>query len=295
MVLTSVFDYTFLSGIYSNNWSQAKLVTVFKKGDERNVRNYRGISVINCTAILYDMVLRSRLKQWFQPYREQAGAQDKKGCLEHIVSLRLLRDPARRKQSLFVTFVDFSQAYDRVPRPVLSRVLRRPGCGSVMSCALVAMYSVTGSWIGSALVVLSLGVRQGSPTSCLLFIIYVNELIRMVKERNGNDGFLKWLHILVLMNDTVLLSTSRESMMLKMSQLQRFCSGYGMFINESKTKFFVINGSNADVEPLVKNELLVSHCDSCVYLGSPFTSDGSPTSAVKVHAKLKMPHEFKFI
>ncbi len=92
-----------------------------------------------------------------------------------------------------------------------------------MLCALVAMYTITESWIGTALVVLTLGVRQGSPTSCLLFIIYVNELIRIVKEGNGNDGFLKWLHILVLMDDTVLLSTSREGMMLKLSQLKSFC------------------------------------------------------------------------
>ena len=62
-----------------------------------------------------------------------------------------------------------------------------------------------------------------------------------------------------------------------------------------KLSFFVINGSNVDVEPLVVNGLVVKHCDSYVYLGSPFTSDGSPTSAVKVHARLKMPHVLKFI
>ena len=113
------------------------------------------------------MVLCSRLKLWFRPYREQAGAQEKRGCLEHIVSLRLLCDIARRKKlTLYVTFVDFSQAYDMVPRRTLFKILRRMGCGSVMLCALVAMYQLTESIIGTAVVTITLGVRQGSPTSC---------------------------------------------------------------------------------------------------------------------------------
>ncbi len=63
------------------------------------------------------MILCSRLKIWFKPFREQAGAQEKRGCLVHIVSLRLLCDMAQRKKlKLFVTFIDFSKAYDRVPR-----------------------------------------------------------------------------------------------------------------------------------------------------------------------------------
>ena len=120
------------------------MCTLFKKGNRKDVNNYRGISIMNSMAKLYDMVLCLRLKMWFKPFREQAGAQKKRGCLEHIVSLRLLCDMARRKKlKLFVIFIDFSKAYDRVPRDKLFRVLQRLGCGSAMLCALVAMYSVT--------------------------------------------------------------------------------------------------------------------------------------------------------
>lgn len=41
--------------------------------------------------------------------REQAGAQEKRSCLENIVVLRLLCDMAKRmKLILFVAFIDFS-------------------------------------------------------------------------------------------------------------------------------------------------------------------------------------------
>lgn len=118
-----------------------------------NVGTYRGISIINSVAKLYDMVLCSRLKQWFKPFREQAGAQEKRGCIEHVVALRLLCDMAKRNRfKLYVAFVDFSKAYDFVPRVTLFRVLRRLGCGAVMLSVLVAMYNITESLLGTAVI-----------------------------------------------------------------------------------------------------------------------------------------------
>ena len=120
------------------------------------------------------MILNDRLSQWFSPFREQAGAQKKRGCLEHIVTLRLICDIARRKKySLFVTFVDFSKAYDYVNRTVLFKMLKRLGCGCIMLAALVNMYQITESVIRTAAITATLGLKQGSPTSCILFVIYI--------------------------------------------------------------------------------------------------------------------------
>lgn len=296
LTLTSLFNAVFESGVYPESWRRAIVFTVFKRGDKTNVDNYRGISVINSISKLYDMIMCCRLNQWFRPYREQAGAQSKRGCTEHIVSLRLLTDMAHRQRlKLYVTFVDFSKAYDKVPREKLFTILKRLGCGVRMLASLVAMYRVTESVIGGAVMTASLGVRQGSPTSCLLFVIFMNELIKMLKESCAPDGFLGWLHALVLMDDTVLLSTSREGMIRKIRILKNFCNEYGMTMNQGKTKFFVISGTKDDMEPLHVDGMVISSCTHYVYLGSPFTSDGSVTSALRVHAKSKTGHVLKFV
>ena len=147
--------------------------------------------VINCLAKLYDMILCARLETWFKPYREQAGAQKGRGCVEHIVTLRLITDFAKKKKNkLFVVFVDFTQAYDLVPRDMLFRVLKRLGCGTVMLAALIAIYRVTNSVIGTVVVATTIGVRQGSYISCLLFILYINDLIKLIKENCNPEGFL---------------------------------------------------------------------------------------------------------
>ena len=120
VTVTMLFNNIFMSATYPSSWVTAKLFTVFKRGSRMLVSNYRGISVINSFAKLYDMVLCARLNRWFSPYREQAGSQAGRGCIEHIVTLRLLCDLARKKKfKLFVTFIDFSQAYDKVPRDVM--------------------------------------------------------------------------------------------------------------------------------------------------------------------------------
>ena len=136
------------------------------------------------------------------------------------------------------------------------------------------MHHVTHSVIGASVMAATIGVRQGSPTSCLLFILYINDLIKMIKDNSHNDGFLSWLHLLVLMDDTVLLATTRQlSMIQKISLLKSFCQSYGMKINQSKTKFFVISGNPEDSYPMHVNGLMIEHCINYNYLGSVFTCD----------------------
>ena len=142
ILITTLFNLIFTSASYPVSWAKAKLFMLFKRGNRKDPNNYRGISVINSIAKLFDMVLCNRLELWLKSYREQAGAQKGRGCIEHIVTLRLLSDYAKKKKTkLFMTFVDFSKAYDLVPRHMLFSVLKRLGCGAVMLSVLVAIYS----------------------------------------------------------------------------------------------------------------------------------------------------------
>ncbi len=81
-----------------------------------------------------------------------------------------------------------------------------------MLAALVAMYSLTQNVVGTAIITVTLGVRQGSPGSCLLFILFIYGLIMMVKNGVELDDILAWLRIPVVMDDTVLLATTKQNM-----------------------------------------------------------------------------------
>lgn len=76
-------------------------------------------------------------------------------------------------------------------RKKLFKIFRMMGCTrSVMLCALVAMYQLPESMIETAAATITLGVRQGSSTSCVLFIMFVNDLKKMIKGGCEVDGFL---------------------------------------------------------------------------------------------------------
>ena len=104
LLITSLFNLIFSSASYHVSWSKSKLFMLFKRGNRKDPNNYRGISVINSVAKLFDMVLCNHLELWFKPYREQAGAQRGRGCIEHIVALRLLVDYAKKKKKTIYYF-----------------------------------------------------------------------------------------------------------------------------------------------------------------------------------------------
>ena len=76
---------------YSWSWLFVNLHFIFKKGSKTLCDNYRGISYV------YDYVLNNRLRQWFIPEKEQAGAMAGSGCMEHIVALWMIMDIYVRK------------------------------------------------------------------------------------------------------------------------------------------------------------------------------------------------------
>ena len=94
---------------------------------------------------------------------------------------------------------------------------------------------------------------------------------------------MKWLHILMLMDDTILLATSKERLIEKLHILHEYCTSHGMSVNNSKTKFMVINGDPEDREPIHLLDWIIEHCSKYVYLGAVFTADGSTASSLKAH------------
>ena len=124
---------------------------------------------------------------------------------------------------------------------------------------IIAMYSNWTSILGNTIITSTIGVRQGSPTSCYLFVIFVDVFILLLKARCSAKPILGWLHSLMLMCDTVILATSREKMVEKLQLLDNYCLKSGMCLNESKTKLFVINGSSLGRSPFAISNIVIEH------------------------------------
>ena len=119
---------------------------LYKKGDRMACDNYCSISIINSMSKIYDHCLYNRHLRWFTPDREQAGTLPERSCIKHIHSC--------------------------IPCVVCFMML----------FAIASIYTVTKSILGTTVITVIVELQKGSPTPCFLFIVFVNTLIRMLKN-----------------------------------------------------------------------------------------------------------------
>ena len=140
------------------------------------------------------MVLNNRFILWYSPRIEQAGAQKGRGCEEQILTIRLAIDIAwKTKQKLYLAFIDYQKAYDKVNRSKLIQYLDTKGCGNKFLYALKHSMTSTGQ-IGNNSFDTSAGVKQGGPSSCNMFTSYIDPTVDIVKE-DDPDSWLQDLHM----------------------------------------------------------------------------------------------------
>ena len=289
VLLTRVFNMAFTSR-YPLAWSLMKIFSIYKKGHRLDPQNYRGISIISAIPKLYDMVLSDRFSLWYQPRPEQAGSQKNRGCEELILSLRLLLDIARKKKrTLYITYVDYQKAYDRVNRRTLLEHLEQLGCGTTFLLALKNSMSAIGL-IGKDTFETSNGVKQGGSSSCKLFTSYVDPTIDAVNSF-GQDDWLGNTHIMLLMDDTVVLATSRQAMERKLFLLKQKADDIGMLFHPTKCQYMSIN--DPDTTPITLGDVTICRTSSYTYLGA-IISDCTVSQQVKNHVNAKKSHSRKY-
>ena len=75
----------------------------------------------------------------------------------------------------------------------------------------------------------------------------------------------------------MLLATTRDLLVKKFNIVHEFCLNYGMKVNESKTKYMVINSCVDDKYTIVLNGIKNEY-SSTIYLGAVIHDDASYTN-----------------
>lgn len=75
--ILTLFNIVFVNISYPVAWCYSKLVLIFKSGNKMLCGNYRGISIMDTLAKIYDTLILNRLILWSNIHKCQAGAQKK--------------------------------------------------------------------------------------------------------------------------------------------------------------------------------------------------------------------------
>lgn len=245
-----VFNKIFLS-CFPTPWNTQIIHTIFKRGDESDPNDYRGISVGPVLAKLYAMVLETRISWWAETNgvraASQAGFRQGYRTTDHIFVLQTLVDQARAKKSnLYCCFVDFKKAFDLVPRDLLWRRLEEAGIGGQMLAALKSLYAnvrarvATPEGLTDAFEV-SMGVKQGCPLSPLLFGLYIDRLEPFISACGGDPPTLNDTPVPMLLyaDDLLLISSSPTGLQRQLDALQSFCLASELNVNLTKTQIVI--------------------------------------------------------
>ena len=110
------------------DWKDAVIVPIPKKGDLRKCDNWRGISLLDVVGKVFTRIMQDRLQVVAESIlpESQCGFRKGRGCVDMIFAARQLTEKSREHNSpLFILFVDLKKAYDSVPRRALWSVLEK--------------------------------------------------------------------------------------------------------------------------------------------------------------------------
>ena len=253
--LTALFNKIFHSH-YPTAWTVGLITPIFKKGDPMCCNNYRGITVGTTLAKVYATILNHRLSEWTEKYRcraqAQAGFRKDHRCSDNVFILRTLIEKCKSKGAkLYCCFVDFSKAFDTVPRSQLWQRLEALCIHGNMLTAIQSIYKLVQACVKTPggytdTFTSEMGVLQGCILSPLLFGLFLDPLEEVLLDSNTKPPLLfdKHLPAQFFADDSQLLSTTPEGLQSAIDAMQTFCTANGLTVNVGKTKIMVFGGGS---------------------------------------------------
>ena len=154
-------------------WKEAKIIILHKKGDRRDINNYRPISLLAHTYKLFTRVLQKRMERALdenQP-REQAGFRKGYSTTDHLQSVNQIIEKSNEfNKRLCIAFIDYEKAFDSVEHKDIFTALRNIAINETYIKIIEDIYTGATAKIHieeqtSEEIKIMRGVRQGDSTS----------------------------------------------------------------------------------------------------------------------------------
>ena len=201
------------------------IIPLFKKGDKSDPNNYRGICLLPILSRILGRILATRIRKWaeemklldenqagFRTGRSTADATQIFICFqEDSIMLKNALDgqsqPILSREQLQAFLLDLKKAYPRVSKPILWKILEklkmpRSTISKLQDLYEFTEYKVRGHERDSSSFFPQRGLREGCPTSPVIFNIYHQAVMRVateVRKEKANDiGWdvgIKWSYM----------------------------------------------------------------------------------------------------
>jgi len=271
--LTYIFNLSFKNGLVPHQLKIAKIVPLYKSGDNSLTDNYRPIALLPIFSKLLEKLAFNRLSTYIEGNNllsmYQYGFRKNHSTDNPMLKLvNYITNAWERKEHVIGIFCDLKKAFDTVDHAILLEKLYKFGIKGTSyewfkSYLLNRQQLICISDILSNIELISTGVPQGSILGPLLFLIYINGLPLSSK-------FLT----LLFADDTTLLYSHADPIELiqivnlELWKVNNYFRFHKMALHTSKTKFILFT-QNAQVKNMDLKVYINNSNDPTAYLDFP--------------------------
>ena len=245
-------------------WKESLVVPIPKVNGTDKAEEYRPINMLHTLEKILETVVKRQLMHYLNYYDlltpEQSGYREAHSC-ETALNLVLAKwkENIEAKETILAVFLDLKRAFETISRPLLLRTLRRFGIGGMAyrwfeSYLCDRTQKTRFNESVSSSISNELGVPQGSVLGPILFVMYINDMKRV----------LRFCDINLFADDTVLFITAKNldqavaNLNEDLLSLARWLKFKKLKLNVSKTKCMIISSANtrADVNVQIDGETI---------------------------------------
>ena len=265
-----------------------------KKPGSLKCEQYRTISLMSHAIKIFLLVILKRIRRAILPEiaSEQFGFVKDAGTRNAMFVLRSISERMLQvDKPLFLCFIDYSKAFDKVEHEALLKLLQQLDIDSKDLRLLRNLYceQTAGVRIRNEVrqyTKIKRGVRQGCVLSPDLFNLYSEMILRHLKHQpgisiNGNN-----INNIRYADDTVLIADHAENLQSLLNTVVARSAEYDQTIPTAKTKCMVISKSGDERCNLIMENNTIEQVQYFNYLGFYITSDGRCTKEIRRRTNL---------
>ena len=304
-------------GKVPQQWKDAVITVLHKKGDKTECGNYRGISLVSHAGKVLLKVVARRLSAYCEAKgllpEEQCGFRPDRSTTDMIFVVRRLQEVGRKAEvPLHMCFIDLQKAYDIVDRTLLWQVLTRIGVPPQMMAVIPQFYDgmrvcvrpddgVYLDWFE-----VEQGLRQGCVLSPLLFNIFFVAVLNVVLQRFSEEPAIlaERVHLkkpstsmgpelameivrravwgMLYADDACIVSRSPQGLAKMMEVIVEVCRAFALTVSAKKTEIMCVPPpcTPRTMVRIEAAEQIYKQVQSFTYLGGAVTE--TPDMSVEI-------------
>ena len=290
-MLWQICSRVYETGVFPKQMLLSIFITLPKIPGTLECSSHRTISLMSQILKILLKIIFRRIRRQLLPEISvnQYGFMKDCGTRNAIFLIRMLSERAiEHQQDLYMVFIDYTKAFDRVKHKELFKMLKNIQIDEKDLRLLYNLYQQQTATVRlpggmTSEFEIRRGVRQGCVGSPDLFNLYSEIILRSLED--VDEGFVVngvLLNNIRYADDTVLLATSQEGLQRLFNTLAEESKRYGLSINAKKTKCMVVSKlTPSPICTLYQDKTKIEQVTSFNYLGSLVTSDGRSRDEIR--------------